>query len=102
MTQYSAFRLFREGLRGHKGWGKAWRSPKLQDAYDIVIIGGGGHGLATAYYLARNHGIRRVAVLEKGLFVGFAENGFAFSGKPRFCAMEHFGFRSEALGRVRT
>ena len=70
MTQYSAFRLFREGLRGQKGWGKAWRSPKLQDAYDIVIIGGGGHGLATAYYLARNHGIRRVAVLEKGWLGG--------------------------------
>ncbi|MEM7599232.1 MAG: sarcosine oxidase subunit beta family protein [Pseudomonadota bacterium] len=70
MTRYSAWRLFREGLRGHKGWPQAWRTPKLKPAYDVVIIGGGGHGLATAYYLAKNHGITNVAVIEKGWLGG--------------------------------
>ena len=70
MKRYSALSVFREGLRGGKGWKPAWRSPKPQPEYDIIIIGGGGHGLATAYYLARNHGIRRVSVLEKGWLGG--------------------------------
>ncbi|MEM6589634.1 MAG: sarcosine oxidase subunit beta family protein [Pseudomonadota bacterium] len=70
MTKYSAWNLIREGLRGHSGWAQAWRSPKLQSSYDAVIIGGGGHGLATAYYLAKNHGLTRVAVLEKGWLGG--------------------------------
>ena len=55
-----------EGLRGNRGWKPAWRDPAPKSDYDVVIIGGGGHGLATAYYLARNHGITNVAVLEKG------------------------------------
>ncbi|WP_347833373.1 sarcosine oxidase subunit beta family protein [uncultured Planktomarina sp.] len=67
---YSAWSILKEGLRHHKGWGKAWRTPKPQAEYDIVIIGGGGHGLATAYYLAKNHGITRVAVIEKGWLGG--------------------------------
>ena len=70
MTRYSAFRLFREGLRGHAGWGQAWRSPRPKPAYDVVIIGAGGHGLATAYYLAKNHGITNVAVIDKGWLGG--------------------------------
>ncbi len=70
MTRYSAFAVFREGLRRQKGWKPAWRSPKPKKAYDVVIIGGGGHGLATAFYLAKNHGIRNVAVLEKGWLGG--------------------------------
>lgn len=70
MQRYSAWRLFREGLRGGRGWRPAWRSPKPQAGYDVVIIGGGGHGLATAYYLTRNHDIRNVAVLEKGWIGG--------------------------------
>ncbi|MEO0372722.1 MAG: sarcosine oxidase subunit beta family protein [Pseudomonadota bacterium] len=70
MTRFSAWNLLKEGLRGHKGWPQAWRSPTLQRAYDAVIIGGGGHGLATAYYLAKNHGLTRVAVLEKGWLGG--------------------------------
>ena len=68
--RYSAFGLFREGLRGHTGWQPAWRSPKPKPRYDVVIIGGGGHGLATAYYLAKNHGISNVAVIEKGWLGG--------------------------------
>lgn len=70
MTKYSAFRLFREGLTGHKGWGQAWRAPKPKPAYDTIIIGGGGHGLATAYYLAKNHGAKNIAVIEKGWLGG--------------------------------
>jgi len=68
--RYSALGLFREGLRGHTGWRPAWRTPKLQAAYDFVIVGGGGHGLATAYYLAKVHGRSRVAVIEKGWLGG--------------------------------
>jgi len=67
---YSALTLLREGLRGNRGWAKAWRTSKPKASYDVVIIGGGGHGLATAYYLAKNHGINNVAVLEKGWLGG--------------------------------
>ena len=70
MSRYSAFRLLREGLRGQKGWTPAWRTPKPQPEYDVIIIGAGGHGLATAYYLAKEHGLKRVAVLEKGWLGG--------------------------------
>ena len=68
--RYSAWTLAKEGLRGHGGWQQAWRSPEPKSAYDVVIIGGGGHGLATAYYLAKNHGMRRVAVIEKAWLGG--------------------------------
>ena len=64
--RYSAFRIFKEGLTGNKGWKPVWRDPEPKAEYDIVIIGGGGHGLATAYYLAKEFGHRNVAVLEKG------------------------------------
>ena len=67
---YSALSLFREGLRDQKGWRQAWRSPEPKPRYDILVIGGGGHGLATAYYLARTHNIRNVAVIEKGWIGG--------------------------------
>jgi sarcosine oxidase subunit beta len=67
---YSALNLIRQGWRGHKDWGPAWRSPDPRAQYDVIVIGGGGHGLATAYYLARRHGITNVAVLEKGWIGG--------------------------------
>jgi sarcosine oxidase subunit beta len=70
MQRFSAFALARRALSGQAGWEKQWRSPAPQPAYDVVIIGGGGHGLATAYYLAKEHGISRVAVLEKGWIGG--------------------------------
>jgi sarcosine oxidase subunit beta len=68
--RYSALRLLKESLTGHKGWRPQWRDPAPQAAYDYVIIGGGGHGLATAYYLAKEFGAARIAVLEKGWIGG--------------------------------
>jgi sarcosine oxidase subunit beta len=70
MKRYSLWSLFREGLAHHRGWTPAWRSATPKPAYDVIIVGAGGHGLATAYYLAREHGIRNVAVLEKGWLGG--------------------------------
>jgi len=68
--RYSALEILKQGLTGNKGWRPAWRSPEPKSAYDIIIIGGGGHGLATAYYLAAKHGLTNIAVLEKGYLGG--------------------------------
>lgn len=70
MNRYSAFGLLRGALNGQKHWQPAWRDPEPKANYDIIIIGGGGHGLATAYYLAKVHGLRNIAVLEKGWIGG--------------------------------
>ncbi|WP_026381874.1 sarcosine oxidase subunit beta family protein [Afifella pfennigii] len=70
MHGYNVLRLLREGLSGHKGWQPAWRKAEPKASYDAVIIGGGGHGLATAYYLARLHGLTNIAVIEKGWIGG--------------------------------
>jgi sarcosine oxidase subunit beta len=64
--RYSAWEIFKQGLTGNKGWRPVWREPDPKPEYDIVIIGGGGHGLATAYYLAKEFGQKNIAVLEKG------------------------------------
>jgi len=68
--RFNALQVLKQGLSGNKGWGPHWRDPEPKDAYDIVIIGGGGHGLATAFYLAKEHGLTNVAVLEKGYLGG--------------------------------
>ena len=64
--KYSALKIFTQALTGNKGWKPAWRDPEPKSEYDVIIVGGGGHGLATAHYLAKEFGITNVAVLEKG------------------------------------
>jgi methylglutamate dehydrogenase subunit A len=68
--RFSALRVLKEGLTGNKGWTAHWRDPEPKAEYDAIIIGGGGHGLSTAYYLAKNHGMTNIAVLEKGYLGG--------------------------------
>jgi sarcosine oxidase subunit beta len=70
MARFDIWSLAAHALRGHRGWGPTWRDAAPREAYDIVIVGGGGHGLATAYYLAKAHGITRVAVVERGWIGG--------------------------------
>jgi sarcosine oxidase subunit beta len=68
--RYSSLSLLRQGFAGHSAWPPAWRAPDPRPAYDAVIVGGGGHGLAAGYYLAKHHGLRRIAVLERGWLGG--------------------------------
>ncbi|MEO0912010.1 MAG: FAD-dependent oxidoreductase, partial [Pseudomonadota bacterium] len=68
--RYSALKILKEGLTGNKGWQPVWREPEPKAEYDVLIIGGGGHGLSTAYYLAKEFGITNIAVLEKGYLGG--------------------------------
>ncbi len=72
--KYSVFSLLKNSLSGHKNWAPAWRSPEPKNEYDIIIVGGGGHGLATAYYLAKEHGLKNIAVLEKN-YIGSGNVG---------------------------
>lgn len=70
MKRYSAFAIAKEAFRQHTGWERAWRSPAPKKKYDVIIVGAGGHGLATAYHLGKNFGITNVAVIEKGWLGG--------------------------------
>ena len=73
MQKYSVFNLIKNAFTGHKDWKVAWKDPTPKSEYDVIIIGGGGHGLATAYYLAKR-GITNVAVLDKG-YIGGGNSG---------------------------
>ena len=92
MSRYSAWSVFAQGLRGNKGWRRAWRDPTPKPSYDVIIVGGGGHGLATAYYLAKEHGVRNVAVVEKGWLGGgntgrnttIVRSNYMIDGNTRF------------------
>jgi len=68
--KYSIFSIAKNALNSHKNWPKMWRSPEPREFYDVIIIGGGGHGLGTAYYLAKEHGLKNIAVIEKGWLGG--------------------------------
>ena len=70
MKRYSVFAIAKEAMSYHLGWERAWRAPEPKKEYDAIIVGAGGHGLATAYYLGKNHGIRNVAIIEKGWLGG--------------------------------
>ncbi len=70
MKDYSIFSLARHAVKRHKNWPRAWRDPEPKSNYDVIIVGGGGHGLATAYYLAAEHGLTNIAVIEKGWIGG--------------------------------
>ena len=70
MTRFSAWNVIKNGFTGQKGWSRQWRDPQPKSQYDIVIVGGGLHGLATAYYLAKNSNLKKIAVLEKGWIGG--------------------------------
>ena len=70
MQKYSVFNLIKNAFKGHKDWEVAWKDPTPKTEYDVIIIGGGGHGLATAYYLAKEHNITNVAIIEKGWIGG--------------------------------
>ena len=70
MRRFSFHSLIAESINAHQGWKRQWRAPEPKPAYDAVIVGGGGHGLATAYYMAKEHGMRNIAVLEKGWIGG--------------------------------
>jgi methylglutamate dehydrogenase subunit A len=72
--KYSLFSLLKNSISGHRNWTPAWRSPEPKKEYDIIIVGGGGHGLATAYYLAKEHGLKNIAVLEKN-YIGSGNAG---------------------------
>jgi len=70
VTRFSAWNVIKNGFTGQKGWSRQWRDPQPKSHYDIVIVGGGLHGLATAYYLAKNFNLKKIAVLEKGWIGG--------------------------------
>ena len=92
MQKYSIFSLVKNALSNHQDWEVAWKDPEPKKEYDVVIIGGGGHGLATAYYLAKEHGITNVAILEKGWIGGgnVGRNTTILRSNYMFDANSHF------------
>lgn len=99
--RYSAVSLLRHGLTGAR-WPRAWRQHPLEPSYDVVIIGGGVHGLATAYYLARNHGVRNVAVLDKGYLGGGGSGRNTAILRSNYLTPEGVRFYDRSLTLYRT
>ena len=83
--KYSAFAIAREAMNYHQDWQRAWRDAAPKDEYDAVIIGGGGHGLSTAYYLAALHGMTNIAVVEKGWLGGVIQAATPRSSARTIC-----------------
>ena len=83
--RYSVFSILANGLSGNRGWKPVWREPEPKPEYDAVIVGA-GHGLATAYYLAKEHGLRNIAVLEKGYLGSGNIGGTRPSSAPTTCS----------------
>jgi sarcosine oxidase subunit beta len=92
MQRYSGFSLLARSLRKHRGWSPAWRDAAPKPRYDVVIIGAGGHGLATAWYLASRHGIRNVAVLERH-HLGSGNSG----RNTQICRSNYFNLEASAF-----
>ncbi len=98
MRKYSVFAVAREAMRGHKGWEAQWASPEPRSSYDVVIVGAGGHGLGTAYYLAKEHGITNVAVIEKGWLGGGNTGRNTTIIRSNYLYDESAGLYNHALG----
>ena len=92
MQKYSALSLIKNAFSNHENWDVAWRDPEPKKKYDVIIIGGGGHGLATAYYLAKEHNITNVAIIEKGWIGGgnVGRNTTILRSNYMFDASAHF------------
>ena len=92
MQKYSIFSLVKNAFSNHENWEVAWKDPEPKSEYDVIIVGGGGHGLATAYYLAKEHGITNVAILEKGWIGGgnVGRNTTILRSNYMFDANSHF------------
>jgi|TARA_B100000586_G_scaffold180289_1_gene132113 sarcosine oxidase subunit beta len=97
MQRYSVFSLLRNSLSYHEHWQQAWRSPEPKRQYDVVIIGGGGHGLGAAHYLAKDHGIANVAVLEKGWLGGGNTGRNTMTVRSNFLREASVPFHEESL-----
>ena len=97
MQRYSVFSLLRNSLSYHERWQQAWRNPEPKRQYDVVIIGGGGHGLGAAHYLAKDHGITNVAVLEKGWLGGGNTGRNTMTVRSNFLREASVPFHEESL-----